>query len=243
MNTKTTLLASAAAVVGGAALALTPTAQAADLPVKAQPAPYYAPPIWTGFYIGGHVGGAAQRNDIWTESAYSGSSVIAGGQIGYNWQSGNFVYGWEADGSWLSDAGFEDFPGGGTYGSNINWLSTVRARMGLAFGPTLAYVTGGVAFGEVEVKDFRGVAAVIGVQPTNGNGSIIQASTSDVRVGWTVGGGIEHMFLPNWTVAAEGLFVDLGDHKTTLNFGNGKSETVRTNNTALIGRLKVNYKF
>jgi outer membrane immunogenic protein len=229
MQTKTMLLASAAGA------ALIPTAQAADLPLKG-PAMVRAPAVspWAGWYIGAHLGGAAQHNSWW-EDDYAGSSFIAGGQIGYNWQRGNFVYGIEADGSWLSK-GKEVTEGFGssvaTYGTNITWLATVRGRMGLVFGDTMAYVTGGLAFGEIETKEF-------GTAGFGGPGR--QWTYSETRVGWVIGGGVEHMLTPRWTIGVEGLFVDFG-HFTNSSPGNGKSG-VRVYNSALIGRFKANYRF
>jgi opacity protein-like surface antigen len=60
-------------------------------------------------------------------------------------------------------------------------------------------------------------------------------------VGWAVGGGVEHMLNRNWTIGLEGLFVDLG--RSNLTFGQSGNKTTRFQNTAVIGRLKLNYKF
>src|SRR3974390_1156413 len=90
------------ATAGG--LAVAPGAQAADMLVKAPPPP---PPSWTGFYIGAHVGAAWENMNA--ENYYSrlnhvdGSTFIGGGQIGYNWQHGNSVFGLEGDISGLSN--------------------------------------------------------------------------------------------------------------------------------------------
>ena len=144
----------------------------------------------------------------------TGTGFIGGGQIGYNWQNGNFVFGIEADGSWLSaKAEHSTFAFGNTYSSShkIRWLSTVRPRFGLAVGNTMAYVTGGVAFGGVKNSADLG-------------DDTFAVSVSKTRVGWAIGGGIEHMWTRNFTIALEGLFVDLG--KSTVNvqtFGGTKS--------------------
>jgi outer membrane immunogenic protein len=66
------------------------------------------------------------------------------------------------------------------------------------------------------------------------------ASSNKTRVGWVVGGGVEHMWSRNWTIAMEGLFVDLGRASAPLT---GTSKTTRFSNQAVIGRLKLNYKW
>ena len=230
MTKKGFLLATAA--TGAAAFA--PGAMAADLPTKA-PAPLVVPPAasWAGWYIGLHAGVNWQQGHNTPSANYgatlttSSTGFIGGGQIGYNWQSGNFVFGIEADGSWLSGKGSV---GNGTFYSasnQIRWLATVRPRFGLAVGNTMGYVTGGVAFG--------------GVKNTYINDPFPNGikSESKTRVGWTVGGGIEHMWTRNVTIALEGLFVDLG--RSTVNLPNNK--TTKFSNQAVIGRLKLNYKW
>jgi outer membrane immunogenic protein len=99
----------------------------------------------------------------------------------------------------------------------------------LAVGDTMAYVTGGIAFGEV--SNNLGPAAF----------SSFNKSESKTRVGWTIGGGVEHMIDRNWTVGLEGLFVDLGRSTVTAPADSFKSTTF--SNQAVIGRLKVNYKW
>ena len=86
---------------------------------------------------------------------------------------------------------------------DVNWLATIRARFGVAVASaTLLYVTGGVAFGNV--RNHAGVTFL-------GTNYVVDKITT----GWTVGGGIEHMFARNWTARAEVRYADLG--KTTVN--------------------------
>jgi outer membrane immunogenic protein len=221
----------ATAATGAAAFA--PGAIAADLPAKA-PRPMVVPPAasWAGWYIGLHAGAAWHQAHstfqyVGSTTSSTGTGFIGGGQIGYNWQNGNFVFGIEADGSWLhAKASNTVTIGPFTYGTEhkIRWLSTVRPRFGLAVGNTMAYVTGGVAFGGVK-NQFLVI----------GNTGFSESKT---RVGWAIGGGVEHMWTRNFTIALEGLFVDLG--RSTAIF-NGK--TTRFDNQAVIGRLKANYKW
>jgi outer membrane immunogenic protein len=219
----------------GSVAAASGGAQAADLAYKAAVAP---PPAasWEGWYIGLHAGAAWQQGHANGQSDYgslsqtSTTSFIGGGQIGHNWQHGNFVYGWEADISGLTSEGHASTEAGkATLAQKIKWLSTVRARAGLAVGDTMAYVTGGIAFGEVS-NNFSTAC-----------GSVCNKSESKTRVGWTIGGGVEHMIDRNWTVGLEGLFVDLGRSTVTNPSSAFKSTTF--SNQAVIGRLKVNYKW
>ncbi len=223
------------ATTGG--LAAAGGAQAADLPTKAPayvPAP--VPFIWEGFYLGVNVGAAWQHSDVANYPGYSanvaGSSFIGGGQIGYNWQHGNIVYGVEADIQGLSGSANASFgsavPANKSVDTKIRWLSTVRGRAGLVVGDTMAYATGGVAFGGVRNE-------------LNNLGGNTNKSESKTRVGWVIGGGVEHMWTRNWTVGLEGLFVDLGN--STANGSASPGKTTKFTNQAVIGRLKLNYKF
>jgi len=242
MRKKGFLLATSA----GFAAAAAPGAQAADMPIKAPR--YYEPAAsWEGWYIGAHAGAAWQKADVnsnasffdgysfipFNSAAISKTGFIGGGQIGYNWQHGNFVFGIEADGSGLSgrasaNVGYDGIGPDARYASRISWMSTVRGRFGLAVGDTMAYATAGVAFG--------GVRNSVNIFPAEDNFS---HSISKTQTGWAIGGGVEHMLSRNWTIGLEGLFVDLG--RSTL--VDGRSEIFQFNNQAIIGRLKVNYKF
>jgi outer membrane immunogenic protein len=224
------------ATSAGFAAAAVPGAQAADMPIKA---PRYIEPAasWAGWYIGAHAGVAWQNTQADTVDPQYGFSLgntsasktgfIGGGQIGYNWQNGNFVFGVEGDFSGLTSKTSAGFPGYDTVlESRIRWLSTVRSRFGLAVGNTMAYMTAGVAIGGVKSS-------------INNVFERFNYSSSKTKVGWTVGGGVEHMLSRNWTVGLEALFVDLG--KTSVRADNVK--TTRFSNQAVIGRVKLNYKF
>ncbi|HLL29290.1 MAG TPA: outer membrane protein [Xanthobacteraceae bacterium] len=201
-------------------------ANAADLPRRPPPEyPVKAPPLrvfdWTGFYAGINAGygwgssrfdfGAAGANHIDT------SGGLVGGTLGYNYQIGQTVLGLEGDFDW-QDVKSNGVCVAGVCQTKSNWLSTVRGRLGYAFDRFMPYVTGGAAFSEVK-------ANIPGV-----------GSASDTRTGWTVGGGAEYAFAPNWTVKAEYLYVDLG----TLNCpACGANVKVKEN----VVRAGLNYKF
>ena len=231
--------AAGAAVAPMVALAGGSAADAADLALKAPP-PVVAP-SWAGFYIGANIGGGSEGsyfNDpapilpSWRD----GGVLIGGGQIGYNWQQGTFVYGLEADFSGLTKPGSLFFHSTTanpipTYGSSISWLSTVRGRLGVTVGDgnTLLYGTGGAAFGRVhafanEMPSYKAYN-----------------DYSSTRVGWAAGGGIERMISPHWTIGLEGLFVDLGSYTKASSDG-GKCCAI-VHNTVGIGRLRLDYKF
>jgi outer membrane immunogenic protein len=220
MKIKGFLLATAAGSLAA------PVAHAADLAVKAPPrAPVVAAPSWAGFYIGVNAGG------YWQETAStfafyrpttSNLGFIGGGQLGYNWQSGNLVLGIEGDWDWLSGKGSEQmaFP---VMQNRMSWLATVRGRAGLAVGNTLVYATGGLAI--AELKD-----------------SVTYSTTTfsdrKTRLGIAVGGGIEQKFAPHWSAKLEGLFVGMEKHTGLIN---GKTSTFK--HQAVIGRVGLNYQF
>src|SRR5580658_7689362 len=187
---------------------------AADLSLaplyKAPPAQVTQAYNWTGFYIGAN-GGGGWGHSYWDANAtgmnLSGAQV--GGTAGYNWQSGNAVFGLEGDLDW------SNLKGSATttlcpFGCNTSdtWLSTVRGRAGYAFGSVLPYVTGGLAVGDIRAG-FPGFA-----------------TASTTNAGWTVGGGIEVALPGNWSAKAEYLHVDLGRFDCGIDCGAAGTDNV-----------------
>src|SRR5689334_17255399 len=144
--------------------AVSTTALAADLPSRAAPpvAPVYAPVFtWTGLYIGlnAGVGWADDTNVYITDtrpparttslSVGSDAGFVGGGQIGYNFQTGAFVFGLEADIQYADLTAKANWSGYTWWGNggNSQYFGTVRARAGYAFDRVLVYVTGGLAYG------------------------------------------------------------------------------------------------
>ena len=197
-------------LLGAAALAaMAAPAFAADIqprPYTKAPA-YNAPQVvynWTGFYIGGHVGGAFAGNN----SLQSSDARFLGGvQGGFDYLfAPNGVLGAEAQYSWLNggDNNGVLFPGGTLVTTNTDQLGSVTGRVGYTWGPALLYAKGGYAW-----RDGNNLA-VLGVPPgfaTNGNH----------KDGYTVGGGLEYMFAPNWSAKADYQYYDFG--KTTFTAG------------------------
>jgi outer membrane immunogenic protein len=195
---------------------------------------------WTGFYIGAHGGGVWGRDEITHSAILAAPGVafpidavavttasspqlnpngwIAGVHAGYNVQTGSFVWGIEGDASYFrlraNSADTFPFPStlaGGplgpptlTFSANTSmstdWLLTVRPRLGVTFANALLYVTGGLAVTEEKVSQTSGVL----------NGATFMSSISETRLGWTVGGGIEYMLSPQWSIRAEYLHLDFG---------------------------------
>ncbi len=135
---------------------------------------------------------------------------VGGGQIGYNLQSGSMVWGLETDIQWTGQKGSTQFclTAGCPLGSfvanadyHLRWFGTLRARAGILIDPrVLLYVTGGLAYGEIQADYSAGILGL----------PLGTASTSSVKAGWTIGGGIEGALGGNWTAKAEYLYMDLG---------------------------------
>jgi outer membrane immunogenic protein len=166
---------------------------------KAPPAPAMMAPIytWTGFYIGGHLGGA------WTGDNNIGGSegrFLGGIQGGADYQfANNWVAGVEAQYSWLTtNSNATGFPGAGIVTRNTNGLGSATARVGWTWGPGLVYVKGGYAFTDTGL----GVSVAGVSQPF--------ATTGNNKSGYTVGAGVEYMFAPNWSAKAEYQYYNFG---------------------------------
>jgi outer membrane immunogenic protein len=135
----------------------------------------------------------------------------------------------------------------------IEWFGTVRGRIGPTITPTIiAYVTGGLAYGEVNATDTVTGINIIGPQGTNGSTLVPVAATfgnRSTRVGWTVGAGIEDVISGNWTAKLEYLYIDLGNISgsfiTPVVAPSGGFVTASYNShiTDNILRVGVNYKF
>ena len=206
---------------------------------------------WTGFYIGGNAGAAIARNA--STIALSGSppppaqffldpaGLIGGGQIGYNWQTANWVLGLEADlqGSTQRDnkpclftCNFQSL----NFDQKMSWFGTVRVRLGYSVGASLFYATGGLAYGDVKTE----VVAITPLPPAT------TYTTSHTKTGYAIGAGVETpvnlfgWFGKNWTSKTEYLFVDLGRTTDVLGI-NGFNYSTRVQEH--IFRTGLNYHF
>jgi outer membrane immunogenic protein len=211
-------------IVGALALAAGQAA-AADLPRRPVPVPMYAPIYnWTGLYIGVSGGGAFGHSDWDSTGGFNLSGGLIGGTIGYNWQTGPWVFGLEGDASWTNISG--DTTAFCAFGCKTenNWLATVRGRVGYAFDRIMPYATGGLALGNIKAS-------------TPGF-----AGGDETNAGWTLGAGLEVAIAGNWTAKAEYLYVDLGNFNCGLNCGGGLVND-NVSFTTHIVRGGINYRF
>jgi len=208
----------------------TPAVSADLRPAYKAPA-YIAPEAfnWSGFYVGIN-GGYGWGTSDWSSAATTGSAKptggLAGGTIGYNFQTGVWVFGLEGDfdASWMkgTDTSGTGVCAGVGCETQNTWLATGRGRIGYALDRWLPYLTGGAAFGSVKMT------------PAGGS------STTQTKVGWTLGAGLEYAFLGAWSAKIEYLYADLG--KATCGAATCGIDTDVGFKTS-IARIGVNYRF
>jgi outer membrane immunogenic protein len=244
-------------VVGLFALGAAP-ALAADLP--ARPYPAKAPAMiaaiydWSGFYIGLN-GGGGETHKCWDNNNVLGVAVIpsvregchdatggtVGGQVGYRWQAGAWVFGIEGQGNWANFRGSNaSVPVAALLGvplltnqTKMDAFGLFTGQVGYAWNNVLWYVKGG---GAVTDDRYNGLVT--------GTNAIIDTA-SETRWGGTVGTGVEVGFAPNWSVALEYDHLFMGSRN--LNFvvpGTGVfTRNDRITQDADIGTVRVNYRW
>ena len=165
---------------------------------------------WSGFYIGGKLGGA-WSDMSWTEnfgefSAPGGASFspssFAGGVIGGgNLQMGNWVFGLEAAylGMGLNETVSSPVSPADTFTTELDWLLMVEPRIGFSWNRTMVFVKGGWAGGD---------ATLSATGPTTGGG-IATAQATDFVDGWTIGGGIEYAWHPSFIIGVDYQHIQL----------------------------------
>jgi outer membrane immunogenic protein len=210
--------------------------------------------IWCGWYVGVNAGGGWDSDSVnvagspvfanplaiastsaslaaavsGANGSFSpkGSGFIGGGQVGYNWQFGAWVAGFETDiqGSTIKGSSTaatsvalappfaaNSVQTGMTVSDKLDYLGTVRGRLGYTVTPSvLVYATGGLAYGGISSTTSIGQQLVGPGAATVNAPYASSASASSTRAGWTAGGGLEWMFAPRWSVKAEYLHYDLG---------------------------------
>ena len=243
---KKVFLVSASLIALGAAA----PAMAADLAAR----PYTKAPAmiatvydWSGFYIGIN-GGWGSSHNSWTNTAIGGVAITpvgegshdstggtVGGQVGYRWQSGNWVFGLEAQGNWADFSGSNASLAalGATNRTKIDAFGLFTGQVGYAWNNALLYVKGGAA---VTDNKYEGLFA----------GTVLDRST-DTRWGGTVGVGLEYGFAPNWSVAVEydHLFMGTSNRQFTsvspIAGLNTRNDDIKQDADLVTAR--VNYKF
>ena len=220
--------------------AVAQAASAADLPLPSKEPMVIPPPVytWTGFYIGGNVGagfgttestlnigppntiinaltggGAPPITFNLPIASQSTNGFLGGGQVGYNWQTGVFVFGIEGD-----------FDGAGLQGTapcalifactvKHNWEADITGRVGVvAIDRALIYLKGGVAWEQASYN----LGNSITVGGAGGGTAALNAGTSTTRTGGLLGMGIEYKFLPHWSTKLEYNFIDFGNQTTNF---------------------------
>lgn len=214
-----------------ATISVASAAVAADMSTKAAPMSQHN---WTGLYAGFNAGYGWGRNDAAFTStdplfgpAVAGGTIpnslspkpkgfVGGIQAGYNYQTGKFLIGVEADIAYSAMKGEASVlvPAAGADPTvitkqehSVTWLSTLRGRLGgLVAADLLIYTTGGLAVGGVKAT----TGTVVPPLACAANAYCVNGSTSATRVGWALGAGTEYAIGPRWTLKAEYLYFDLG---------------------------------
>jgi len=226
----------------GAAPAL--TADLAARPYAKAPAMVAAIYDWSGFYLGLNAGGGSAHN-CWTkttptiptaaEGCHDATGGLVGGQIGYRWQAGTWVFGLEAQGDWAAFKGSNaslSIPGV-TNQSKVNALGLFTGQVGYSWTNVLWYVKGGAAAAN---DKYHGI--------TTASGSVFDQA-SETRWGGVVGTGIEVGFAPNWSVAAEYDHLFMGSRALAFS-GIPTGATTRTDNVGQdvdMASVRVNYRW
>jgi len=266
------------------ALAGAAPAVAADLPVRAPVMAPVVADAWTGFYAGANVGyswghwdssslspifptgsgvtsttigglAGAILTDFGSTASPNVKGWVGGGQLGYNWLNGSWLYGLEAD---IQATGQRASLNGGatvfraplgdgiatitqneTNSWKLPWFATFRGRLGWTYDQSwLFYATGGLAVGHEKFSNTTSLTAATTV-PAASLTTTVSSSEGTTRVGFAVGAGVEKAIDAHWRVKAEYLYVDLGSH--TFLAGTGLDTNIKMRDN--IVRLGFNYRF
>ena len=235
--------------VGAVTLGLSAPASAADLPARTYTkAPVLAPIYdWSGFYVGLN-GGGGSSHGCWTlnnsagvpitpigEGCNTATGGLAGGQIGYRWQTASWVFGVEGQGDWANLKGSNAsltalIPY--TNQTKIDAIDLLTGQVGYAWNNVLLYVKGGAAVTDNKYSSFFTATGI----PFN--------QTSDTRWGGAVGTGIEVSFASNWSVAVEYDHLFMGNPSVTFpatNSAVSRSDNIRQD--VDMGTVRLNYRF
>jgi outer membrane immunogenic protein len=228
-------------------VAMSGSAIAADLAAR----PYKAPPPvvaaiydWSGFYIGANGGWGESRN-CWGVVPLSGVTIadgcasrsggLFGGQLGYRWQSGQFVFGLEAQGDWadLSGSHVSVVNPLFTTGVKVDAVGLFTGQIGYAWNASLFYLKGGAATTRNRF-DITSIATGVDV-----------ASATSNRWGGAVGIGWEYGFAPNWSAGIEYDHLFMGDSNNSFSVVNPllAGAANRISQDVDMVTLRFNYKF
>ena len=228
------------------ALGAVAPAVAADLaarPYTKAPAMIASVYDWSGFYIGANGGWGSSNSDwnsvapfaIGAEGSHDADGGTVGGQVGYRWQAGTFVFGLEAQGNWADFKGSNAsrlFGAGFVNTSKVEAFGLFTGQVGYAFNNALLYVKGGAA---VTSNRYRINTA---------GGALFASANDDTNWGGTIGVGLEYGFAPNWSVGVEYDHLFMQDKTSNFNNGAGAfvaSDRIRQDVDLVTARL--NYRF
>lgn len=231
------------------------SANAADLPVKAPV--YKAPPPvvynWAGFYVGiegGYAWGHSNVTDVTGYNAlspagdfsYNPSGGVGNIYGGYNFQFDPFVVGVEGEVGYFGLSGSQQYPPYvGVRGSDDSvaethpgWYGAITGRVGVFWDNFLFFAKGGYAITGIKNS----------YTDTNATGTTLVSGTdTSDRNGWTVGGGVDYMFLPNWIARIEYAYYDFGTASHTATSAGGVNYTFDHSLTASVVKGGIAYKF
>jgi opacity protein-like surface antigen len=245
------------------------------MPLKAKAPPMVTAVNWTGFYLGGF-GGATQGTADWgyAGTAATGSvsphvaGYLFGGEAGYNYQSGAYVVGVEADiGSTKTQGGIACGPMSATPGlvlsgmyemtcnANMNWVATATARIGYAWDRALFYVKGGGAwtneqfsatcnYGAFNINNGTAGFHCTGPNGTNGGslGSNGFLGSKDAG-GWVIGWGTEYALTSHWSAKGEADYIGFGNRTIVANDPINGPTSISASMHIWEEKIGVNYRF
>jgi outer membrane immunogenic protein len=228
-------------------IAMAGSASAADLGARPYaPAPVYVQPVydWSGFYIGANAGWGSSHNCwnnvtslgtlVGAEGCHDATGAVAGGQLGYRWQAGGWVFGLEGQGNWADLSGSNiSALSGGQNRSRIDSFGLFTGQIGYAWNNALLYVKGGGAVTDSHYDVF--------VAP---GGAFASGSGDQTNWGAALGAGVEFGFAQNWTAGIEYDHLFMGDQ--TVNFfapGNFGVGTDRVRQDVDLVTVRVNYRW
>ena len=230
-------------IAAAVALGLATPALAADMPMKAAPmAPLPVIYNWSGFYIGAN-GGWAQSHNCWDflvvtvvpGSCWDQSGGVIGGQVGYRWQTGGFVFGLEAQGDWadISASRISLINPAFSTQVKVESLGLFTGQIGWAWNAALLYVKGGAA-----VTDNRFDIVTTACCAT-------VASASSTRWGGALGVGFEYGFTPNWSFGVEYDHLFMGNSNNSFTIVNPivAGAVNRISQDVDMVTLRLNYRF
>ena len=229
-----------------ALVAMSVAAPAADLPAYTKAAPVMMPALydWSGFYLGLN-GGWGTENRCWdsisatgavlaSDGCHNTSGGFAGGQMGYRFQTGPWVWGMELQGDWanLKGSSASIVNPGFVNRSRMDAFGLFTGQVGYAFNTALLYFKGGAAV----VADRNDIVS---------NGVVFATAPGDNRWGGTVGLGAEFTFAPDWSAAVEWDHLFIANNNTTFTtvIGSTLFSTDRVRGDADMISVRVNYRW